>query len=67
VSWMAVSLVLASFLFFFPVWFGLPLRPDQFYARMWFRPTPTPLFCFSPQACERAPLRLPPVPGLNWI
>ena len=67
VSWMAVSLVLASFLFFFPVWFGLPLRPDQFYARMWFRPNPTPLFCFSPQACERAPLRLPPVPGLNWI
>ncbi|MFQ3614635.1 MAG: dolichyl-phosphate-mannose--protein mannosyltransferase, partial [Cyanobacteriota bacterium] len=67
VSITAVALVLATFIFFFPIWFGLPLSPNGFYARMWFRSTPVPLFCFSPESCERTPLRLPPIPGLNWI
>jgi hypothetical protein len=63
----AVALVLASFVFFFPVWLGLPLSPSGFYARMWFRSSPVPLFCFSPQSCQQPPLHLPPIPGLNWI
>ncbi len=67
VSITAVTLVVATFIFFFPLWFGLPLSPQAFYARMWFRSTPIPLFCFSPEACERTPLRLPAIPGLNWI
>ncbi|MEN9201653.1 MAG: phospholipid carrier-dependent glycosyltransferase [Thermostichus sp. DG_1_6_bins_120] len=71
----AVALVLATFIFFFPLWFGLPLSPNGFYARMWFRSTPVPLLCFSPArvsgtpslSCQRALVYLPAIPGLNWI
>lgn len=63
----AVTLAIAGLIFFAPVWYGFPLRPGAFYARMWFRPNPIPFFCFTDQQCQQAQIKIPPIPGLNWI
>lgn len=59
--------VISSQLFFLPVWYGLPLSSHGFYRRMWFRPNPVPVFCFGPDACANTPLKIPAIPGLNWV
>ena len=33
-----VGAITVSFVFFLPIWLGLPLSPPEFYWRMWFRP-----------------------------
>lgn len=35
-SWAAIGLVVASFLFFYPIWTGQPLGQSDFDMRMWF-------------------------------
>lgn len=32
-----VSTIIASMIFFMPIWLGLPLTPEQFYQRMWIK------------------------------
>jgi hypothetical protein len=58
--------IFLSYLFFSPIWFGSPLTPNGFYARMWFRGVPVPL-CFTPKQCQSQPLQIPAIPGFNWI
>ncbi|MDX2272302.1 MAG: phospholipid carrier-dependent glycosyltransferase [Cyanobacteriota bacterium] len=62
-----VTSVLLAQLFFMPIWYGIPLTPGQFYQRMWFRANPMPIFCFSEEQCQKTPLRIPAIPGFNWI
>lgn len=35
---LAVGAIAASQIFFTPIWLGLPVTSEQFYARIWFRP-----------------------------
>jgi hypothetical protein len=35
-SWAAIGLVVAAFVFFYPIWTGAPLLPADFDMRMWF-------------------------------
>lgn len=34
---LGIGLIVASFIFWLPIYLGLPLTPDQFYRRMWLR------------------------------
>ena len=36
-SWITIVLVLFSFLYWLPIYLGLPLPPEAFHQRMWFR------------------------------
>ncbi len=62
-----IAAVIACQLFFLPIWYGLPLTSSGFYQRMWFRPNPMPVLCFDAESCASTPLRIPAIPGLNWI
>ncbi len=61
-----VAGVLLCQLLFLPIWFGFPLSSSQFYQRMWFRGSPVPL-CLSEASCATTPVRIPAIPGFNWI
>ncbi len=62
-----VGLILASQIYFMPIWLGLPMTSDGFYARMWFRPNPIPLFCGDDVSCAKTRIKFPAIPGFNWI
>ncbi len=36
-SWGAIALIIAGFIFWLPIYLGLPLSPDEFSRRMWFQ------------------------------
>lgn len=36
-SWSAIALIIAGFIFWLPIYIGLPLSPEAFHRRMWFR------------------------------
>ncbi len=61
-----ITLVLLCQIYFMPLWYGFPIRASAFYWRMWFRPNPIPLFCQGP-ACDSAKIKIPAIPGFNWI
>jgi dolichyl-phosphate-mannose--protein O-mannosyl transferase len=62
-----VTAVAVCHVFFLPIWLALPVTSQGFYARMWLRSAPVPLFCWSSEACEKAPIKIPAIPGFNWI
>lgn len=61
-----LMLVLASQIYFTPLWYGFPIKSSDFYLRMWFRPNPIPFFCWG-QSCETSKIKIPAIPGFNWI